>query len=71
MSPVKQENYNRKIRAWNSGPQTSNSSTKTETVKRTVTTESNYGTHPGRNQKKTNYSYSHQQTMGEIPGSDL
>lgn len=69
MSPIKQENYNRKIRAWNSGPQTSNSSTRTQTVKRTVTTESNYGTYPGRNQKHTNYSY--QQTMGEIHGSDL
>jgi hypothetical protein len=66
------DNYNRKIRAWNTGPQETSSRKTEKSVKRVISTsQNNYGTYPGRNQKKMNYNYNHQMSSSEIPGSDL
>jgi hypothetical protein len=47
--PTKQDNYNRKIRAWNTGPQETSSRKTEKSVKRVIsTTQNNYGTYPGR-----------------------
>ncbi|CAC5369188.1 unnamed protein product [Mytilus coruscus] len=67
--PTKTDNYNRKIRAWNTGPQQTSTSRKTQKSVKRVTTENNYGTYPGRNQKRTDYNYNYQTTTDGIPGS--
>jgi hypothetical protein len=47
--PTKQDNYNRKIRAWNTGPQETSSRKTEKSVKRVISTsQNNYGTYPGR-----------------------
>lgn len=70
--PAYQDNYNRKIRAWNTGPQQTSSKKTEKSVRQTSSTsESSYGTYPGRGQKKMDQNYNYQMSSSAIYGSDL